>query len=340
MRLPIELLTLLYVAAYVPYAVLTRWVSVRPGSDGKALSGLELLPPTLIMGGLLTLAFVQLCGWTRLTRRTSVAGFCVPWPTGWTALSGLGASLVLFTVPLSFTFKDVSIPFMQLLMRGDVLVIAPCVDWLMGKRVRWYSWVALFLVAGGLTLTLHARGGLHLSALALATVCLYTFGYFVRLLAMSRVGKGNAGKPAQAYFVEEKMVAYPLAIAAVALLSAWGSGSQPGELLYGFLGIWGSGRVGILAALSLLIVVVSIFSLLILLHDRENTFCVAIERSGSILAGVIAAYVLAGMGLGPTPAAAELQGAGMLVLAIVLLSVAPRWQTLREGASDANAQAR
>lgn len=340
MRSPIELLTLLYVATYVPYAVLTRWVSITPGAGGKTLSGLELLPATLIMGGLLTLVFVQVCGWTRLTRRISVGGISIPWPTGWTALSGLGASLILFTVPLSFTFKDVSIPFMQLLMRGDVLVIAPCVDWLIGKRVRWYSWAALVLVAGGLTLTLRARGGLHLSGLAIGTVCLYTLGYFVRLLAMSRVGKGNAAKPAQAYFVEEKLVAYPLAVAAVALLSVCGSGSQRGELLYGFVGVWESGQVGILAALSLLIVVLSVFSLLILLQERENTFCVAFERAGSILAGIIAAYVLSGTNLGPAPAIAELQGAGLLVLAIILLSVAPRWQAPRRGASDASAQVR
>jgi hypothetical protein len=340
MRAPIELLTLLYVVTYVPYAVLTHWLSATPGSSGKAMSGLELLPATLVMGGLLTLAFISLCGWARLAGRHFVGGLSIPLPTGWTALSGLGASLILFTVPLSFTFRDVSIPFMQLLMRGDVLVIAPCVDWLMGKRVRWYSWVALFLVAGGLTLTIHARGGLHLSPLAIATVCLYTFGYFVRLLAMSRVGKRSTGKPAQAYFVEEKLVAYPLAIVGVVLLSVLGSGSQAGELMYGFVGVWGNGQVGILAVVSILIVMLSVFSLLILLQDRENTFCVAFERSGSILAGIIAAYLLSAMSLGPPPAVAELEGALLLVIAVVLLSVAPRWEAIRAGAGDARIQER
>jgi hypothetical protein len=323
MRAPIELLTLLYVVTYVPYAVLTHWLSATPGSSGKAMSGLELLPATLVMGGLLTLAFISLCGWARLAGRHFVGGLSIPLPTGWTALSGLGASLILFTVPLSFTFRDVSIPFMQLLMRGDVLVIAPCVDWLMGKRVRWYSWVALFLVAGGLTLTIHARGGLHLSPLAIATV-----------------GKRSTGKPAQAYFVEEKLVAYPLAIVGVVLLSVLGSGSQAGELMYGFVGVWGNGQVGILAVVSILIVMLSVFSLLILLQDRENTFCVAFERSGSILAGIIAAYLLSAMSLGPPPAVAELEGALLLVIAVVLLSVAPRWEAIRAGAGDARIQER
>ena len=329
MRAPIELLTLLYVITYVPYAVLTRWLSTVPAAGGKALSGLEVLPATLLMGGLLTLCVVNLLGWTGAAGRRRVTGFSIVWPTGWTALSGLGAALILFTVPLSFTFKDVSIPFMQLLMRGDVLVIAPLVDWLMGRRVRWYSWVALLLVAAGLSLTIHARGGLHLSALAIVTIGLYTFGYFVRLLAMSRVGKGEAGRRAQAYFVEEKLVAYPLAIAGIALLSWLGPGVQSGELMYGFVSVWSSGQVGYLAVLPTLVVALSLFSLLILLYDRENTFCVAFERSGSILAGLGAAYVLAFMGLGPAPAEAELEGAVLLIIAIGLLSVAPRWTSAR-----------
>ena len=327
MRTPIELLTLSYVAIYIPYAVLTRWLSAT-SSTGRTLSGLEILPATLIMGGLLTLVLVISLGWTKLARQRRLFGIWIACPTGWTTASGIGAAIILFTVPLSFTFKDVSIPFMQLLMRGDVLVIAPCVDYLMGKRVRWYSWVALLLVACGLTTTIHARGGLHLSGLAIVTVCLYTLGYFVRLLAMSRVGKGESRHAARAYFVEEKLVAYPIALAGVALLGLLGPGSQSHELIFGFVGVWNSGQVLYLAALSGLVVLLSVFSLLILLYDRENTFCVALERSGSILAGIAAAYVLASMGMGPPPSPAEVWGALALLAAVVLLSVAPRWRLI------------
>ena len=48
-------------------------------------------------------------------------------------------ALVLFTVPLSFTFEGVSVPFIQLIMRGDILIIAPIVDLLFGRKVRWWS---------------------------------------------------------------------------------------------------------------------------------------------------------------------------------------------------------
>ena len=53
--------------------------------------------------------------------RVQLGGVRVPVPTRYTVLSGIGTALVLFTVPLSFTFTDVSIPFIQLLMRGDIL---------------------------------------------------------------------------------------------------------------------------------------------------------------------------------------------------------------------------
>ena len=56
----------------------------------------------------------------RAWRATSAAAR-LPVPTRYTVLSGIGTALVLFTVPLSFTFTDVSIPFIQLLMRGDIL---------------------------------------------------------------------------------------------------------------------------------------------------------------------------------------------------------------------------
>ena len=39
---------------------------------------------------------------------------------------------------------------MMLLMRGGLLVMAPLVDALSGRRVRWFSWVAFLLSLGAL----------------------------------------------------------------------------------------------------------------------------------------------------------------------------------------------
>ena len=323
--IPIELLSLLYLASYVPYATLTRWLASIPYAPfGRALTGLEVLPAVTILSGLLTYLFVWRSGWWRHAHSGRFLGVRLPRPTGWTALSGIGAALLLFTVPLSFTFHGVSIPYMQLLMRGDVLIVAPLVDLLLGRRVRWYSWVALAWVAAGLTLTIHERGGLHLPPLAVATIVLYTLGYLVRLLAMTRVAKSGDARATKGYFVEEQLVAIPLALASLAVLSLARFGQQGKQLGFGFVDVWMSGRLPYLLVLAVLLFLVSIFAILILLDRRENTFCVPFERSSSVLAGLAATYLLAAWRLSAPPSGAEVAGAALLILAMTLLSIAPR----------------
>jgi len=324
-RAPIELFALLYFATYLPYAVIVRWLATIPYPPfARALTGLEILPAATILSALLTLLYAYLSGWTRYANHVRILGLSIPSPTRWTLASGVGTALLLFTVPLSFTFKGVSIPFMQLLMRGDVLIIAPLVDLLAGRRVRWYSWVALVLVSIGLLLTISTRGGLYLPPLAIVTVVLYTIGYFVRLVVMTKVGKTGNPDTVKGYFVEEKMVALPIAVLALAILSSVPFGAQSGQLNFGFVGIWSSNQMGWVLILSVLLVLVSIFSILILLDRRENTFCVPIERSASVLAGIGAAFVLAYMSIGAPPTPAEVAGATLLIAAIVVLSCGRR----------------
>ena len=236
----------------------------------------------------------------------------------------MGTAMLLFTVPLSFTFQGVSIPFMQLLMRGDVLVIAPLVDLMAGRRVRWYSWVALILVATGLILTIGTRGGLHLPPLAIATVVLYTLGYFVRLAVMTKIGKTGDPNMIKGYFVEEKMVAIPVAVLMLALLSTLGLGAQGNQLGFGFVGVWISNQLPPILGTVFVVGAGFLVFDMILLDPRENTYCVPIERSASILAGTAAAYILAGMSLGKPPTAAEVAGAALLIAAIIILSLGPR----------------
>ena len=167
-----------------------------------------------------------------------IAGRRIPVPTRYTLLSGVGTALVLFTVPLSFTFEGVSIPFIQLLMRGDILLIAPIVDLMFGRKVRWWSWTALVMVLVALVITLTDRGGLHLPPLAILTVVLYTIGYFVRLAVMTKVSKSGDPASVRRYFVEEKVFALPLSVAILAAISAAGFGNQAGELAWGFVSVW------------------------------------------------------------------------------------------------------
>ncbi len=322
---PLEAYVGVYFLVYLPNVIITKLITSLPrGAGVPPLTGLETLPASLILNAILTYLFIWLAGWYRDAHTVTVAGRTLPVPTRYTVLSGIGTALVLFTVPLSFTFKGVSIPFIQLMMRGDILIIAPLVDLIYGRRVRWWSWTALALVAVALAITLHARGGLKLPPLAILTVVLYTLGYFIRLAVMTRVAKTGEPASVRRYFVEEKMVALPLSVALLATVSASGIGGQSGELSFGFITIWSDPVMVWIGLIAVTLTAISIFSAIILLDVRENAYCVPLERASSLLAGIAGSILLAwGWGL-RMPSPAELTGAVILIGAIVLLSVAPR----------------
>ncbi len=323
---PLEMMVFLYFLAYLPNIIVVKLVtSIDHQALGRPLTGLETLPSTLLMNLVLTYLFIWLSGWHRDAKHSQIGKVRFPFPTRYTFLSGLGTALVLFTVPLSYTFEGVSIPYIQLLMRGDILIIAPLVDFAFGRRVRWWSWTALVMVVASLWFVLNARGELGLPPLAIATIVLYTIGYFMRLAVMTRISKSGDQSSVRRYFVEEKIIALPMSIVALALLSLSGIGDQSDALKNGFLLVWTDPVIVHLIVAAVTLTVVSVFAAIILLDARENTYCVPLERSASLLAGIAAAWILAlGWGL-EKPTGSEMFGAGILILAIVLLSLAPRF---------------
>ena len=135
---------------------------------------------------------------------------------------------------MSFSLRDVSIPVILLMLRGGILVLAPVVDLLFGRRIRWWSVVALVTVAIALSLVLFQGGGLKLSALALLTICSYNVGFLMRLTVMTQVAKRGDAAQSRGFFVEEKLVALPLGILGLIGLTLVGIGA-PGEGLDGIL---------------------------------------------------------------------------------------------------------
>lgn len=325
-KLSLEAIVFFYFLSYLPNVMITRWVATNPEPTlGRPLTGLETLPVSLIVNLVLTYLFIWLSGWHRDANKVQVGKWRIPCPDKYTLLSGFGTSLVLFTVPLSYTFQGVSIPFIQLIMRGDILIIAPLVDIAFGRRVSWFSWTALGMVLLALVITVSDRGGLNLPPLAILTVVLYTIGYFLRLFVMTRIAKNGDEAMVRRYFVEEKMVALPLSILILALISASGIGGQAGELEWGFVGAWSSSAVWALVAIGTTLTVISVIAIIILLDPRENAYCVPLERAASLVAGVGGTILLAWFFGGAMPRSAELVGAAILIGAIVLLSVAPRF---------------
>ncbi|MEO6339768.1 MAG: hypothetical protein ABIO39_07020, partial [Caulobacteraceae bacterium] len=114
----LEAATVAYLLVWIPYIALTKGLSSlsQPGL-GRPMTGLEILPISIILIWAMTYSFLFLSGWWRHAHHVKVAGLRIPHPIVWTLLSGAGSGLLLVTVPLSFTFVGVSIPFMQLLMR-------------------------------------------------------------------------------------------------------------------------------------------------------------------------------------------------------------------------------
>ena len=322
---PLEGFVLLYLIAYLPNVIITRLVTTTPHAGlGRPLTGLETLPASLIISMLLTWGFIWLSGWHRDAHQLKLGRWHIPFPTRHTVMSGLGTALILFTVPLSFTIPDVSIPFIQLIMRGDILIIAPLVDLMFGRRVRWWSWTALVMVLAALVIALSDRGGLKLPPIAILTVILYTIGYFLRLYVMTKISKSGDPASVRRYFVEEKIIALPLSVAILAIVSASGIGGQSGELAWGFVPVWRDPVLADLFLIGATLTVISVLAIIILLDPRENAYCVPLERAASLLAGVGGSVLLAWFWGGRMPREAELAGAAILIAAIVMLSLAPR----------------
>lgn len=329
-----------YFAAYVPYSALTKAISkgLLPGME-RPIPGLELLPTSVLASMVGMFAFLTWKGWWKHAAHFTLGGMRLPRPTRWTLLSGLATATVVVTTTLAYTFSGTSIVFMMLLMRGGVLVIAPIVDVISKRHVRWFSWIALGLSLAALLVTFSDRGGYAMSILAVVDVLAYLASYFVRLRFMSRFAKSEDENANVRFFVEEQMVATPAAAMALGLLALIGGTEALLTIRAGFTSFYGSGASVVLPAVivGLLSQGTGIFGGLILLDKRENTFCVPVNRSSSILAGLGASYALAILVDLPAPSGSELLGAALVIAAILFLTLPPMAEKRRAAAPQLSA---
>jgi hypothetical protein len=309
-----------YFAAYAPYAAMTKAISagmVKTG--GKPPSGIELLPPTVMATVVTAFVFLVATGWWRAARRVRIAGLDVPCPSWITFWSGLTASGIIATTTLAYTFDGTSIVLVQLLLRGGVLVIAPVVDALSRRRVQWYSWLGFALSLAGLLVPFVVERSFLISPWCALDVGLYVMCYFVRLQLMSRRAKSKDAGTNLRYFAEEQLVSSPALLIGLAVFALAGNHDLgAGFTTFFDRPIWQMGLViGVLSQGT------GIFGGLILLDRRENTFCVPVNRASSILAGLVGSVALAIWLDAKMPAWPELVGAGLMVGAILALTVPP-----------------
>jgi protein-tyrosine-phosphatase len=320
-NLRIWTLALGYFCFYAPYSGLIKVVTTGlwPGITGP-VSGFQLLPSTVISTAIALPLVVSLLGWWTYASRRPWRGIHLPCP-GWLALlSGLGTAIIIGTTTLAYTSTGVSILLALLLLRGGVLVIAPTIDFIFKRRVRWFSWVALGLAMAGVLVALADVSHYRMTQIAALNIAAYLTGYLLRLPCMNSVAKCGDQRVALGYLVEEQMVAASLLVAMPAIYAAFGTGLIATELRGGFTGFFTSSLTvpGILVGA--LYACLYFFGTLIYLDRRENSFCIPLNRCASVLSGIAASYVLTLLYNQPAPSVAQLGSAGLIIVALLLLS--------------------
>lgn len=316
-----------YFACYVPYAALTKMLSSSMIEVGPAPVGsLEILPPSVIASLVTVVVFLAATGWWRKAGRRVIAGVAVPFPGRLTLVSGLCSSGIITTTTLAYTFEGVSIVFVMLLLRGGVLLMAPMIDLISGRHVRWFSWAALGLTIGSLLVaTFHTDKpvGSELPLLCIIDVICYLVFYYVRLTLMSRKAKAVDPETNLRYFVEEQLVSVPALLILLAAGALFLGGEVGSQLRDGFTSFWGRPVVLHGLAIGMFSQGTGICGGLIFLDTRENTFCVPVNRASSMLAGLVSsAYLWLAFDYKPVPQN-ELEGAGLIIAAIGFLSIPP-----------------
>jgi protein-tyrosine-phosphatase len=266
------------------------------------------------------LGFITMMDWWKYAGHREVCGIRFPFPRRLTFLSGICMATIMGTTTLVFSIKGISIVLVLVLLRGGILIVAPLVDAIVGRRVRWFSWAAMLTSLLAVLVVLGDAANYKLSLAAIIIICAYLGAYFIKLQLMSRLAKTDDKEATLRYFVEEQMVASPLLLIVLVVIAALGSG----DFMLGF-------RTGLTtfllspeAILALLVGLsyagLCICTTLIFLDRRENTFCVPMHCGSSMLAGLVASYALSLAFHQTSPSELQLISAGLIVVAITVLS--------------------
>jgi protein-tyrosine-phosphatase len=320
-KLRIWWLALGYFSFYAPYSFLIKILTTAmwPGVDGP-VSGFRILPAVAIATAFVLLAILTFQGWWKYASRRQFSVFSIPSPPATVMLSGLGTAVIIATTTLAFTFTGVSILFALILMRGGVLIIAPAVDLLFRRRVRWFSWVALALTLPALAIALFDVNNYRLTSIAALTIGAYLCGYLLRLPCLTSLAKQEDNAITRRYFVDESIVALLLLVAVPAVLALIGNGQIMLELRRGFVDMFTTSLTIPAMVIGALYAGLYCFGTLIYLDCRENTFCIPLNRASSLLAGLVATFALALLFGQQFPSQAQIGGASLIVLALLFLS--------------------
>ncbi|MDZ7820429.1 MAG: hypothetical protein U5N26_00690 [Candidatus Marinimicrobia bacterium] len=320
-----------YFACYIPYSLFTKIMSkgLLPSLNGKTMAGFCILPVTALATLVTMIVLISILGWWKYPRHSTVLGKSIPHPTKWTILSGIFTSLIIGTTTLAYTFEGLSIVFAMLLMRGGVLIIGPIVDAITKRRVRWFSWAGLVGALIALLLNLTNAEGYQIPLLAGIVILTYLFSYFMRFQFMSRNAKSETKEVNLRYFVEETMVSTPTLVLLLGIFTLF-KGDIGADVRLGWTMHWGEPYLWMLLLIGMFSQGTGFFGTLVFLDKNENTYCIPVNRSSSILAGVIASALLALFPGQNAPPLSQLIGAGVIIVSILFLTIPPMMQKKRK----------
>jgi len=314
-----------YFACYVPYSFMTKVMSkgLLSSLNGNGLVGFSILPVTALATTVAMIIVISSLGWWKYATHSNIFGLNLPHPTMWTFLSGVCTSLIIGTTTLAYTFDGLNIVFAMVLMRGGVLIIGPIVDKITKRKVRWFAFAGMVCSLFALLTSLLDTSGYNVPLLAGVVISIYLASYFIRFQFMSKLAKSARADANRKYFVEEQMTATPMFVIILILLSLFKLDGISESVLTGFSFHWNQPYLWVLLLIGVFSQGTGVFGTLIFLDKSENTYCIPVNRSSSIIAGVIASFLLALYPGVSMPATSQLIGAGLIVFAILFLTIPP-----------------
>ena len=305
---------------YTPYSGLTKALSNGLLPTNGPVKGTVLLPLSAIATVVGMLGFITVMRWWKYAGRREFFGVQIPFPRRMTFLSGVCMATIMGTTTLAFTFGGLSIVLVLVLLRGGTLIIAPIVDHIVGRRVRWFSWTAMFVSLAAVLFALSDASNYVLTIAAIIDVAAYLGAYFFKLQFMSRLAKSDERSTTLRYFVEEQMVASPLLVLALVIMAFIGVGDVMMGFREGLTTFLFTPGAVFAALVGFFYAALCICTTLIFLDRRENTFCMPMHCGSSMLSGFTATAILASLYGQSAPTAAQTVSAGLIIVALGFLS--------------------
>ena len=306
---------------YTPYSGLTKALSTGLfTSTHGPVKGTVLLPVSAIATVVGMLGFITVRGWWKYAGRREFFGRQIPFPRKMTFLSGVCMATIMGTTTLAFTFGGLSIVLVLVLLRGGTLIIAPLVDYIVGRRVRWFSWTAMLVSLAAVLVVLRDSSNYTLTIAAIIDIAAYLAAYFFKLQFMSRLAKSDERTATLRYFVEEQMVASPLLALVLVVLALIGAGDVMMGFRTGLTTFVTTPGAVFAAMVGLFYAALCVCTTLIFLDRRENTFCMPMHCGSSMLSGFTATAILAYIYNQSSPTLAQNVSAGFIVIALGFLS--------------------